>query len=154
MSLTCSPIFYSGTEDEQSALASLARQWEKVGFWSLGAVSEALATTGTELIYFCDARNKAHWLGACLFRSLGETADLLYIFVAPDSRRQGLADTLLDTMVARLRKLGVERLMLEVRPHNEAAIRLYESFGMQQIALRKKYYQNGDDALIFQLDLT
>jgi ribosomal-protein-alanine N-acetyltransferase len=44
---------------------------------------------------------------------------------------------------------GLDRANLEVRRTNEAAIKLYESFGYRVAAARKGYYgETGEDALI------
>jgi [ribosomal protein S18]-alanine N-acetyltransferase len=41
------------------------------------------------------------------------------------------------------------RITLEVRPTNEAALRLYESLGFSAAGRRPRYYQdNGEDAVI------
>ena len=40
---------------------------------------------------------------------------------------------------------------LEVASRNEAAVRLYESFGFGVDGIRKGYYRDGDDALLMSL---
>jgi ribosomal-protein-alanine N-acetyltransferase len=39
---------------------------------------------------------------------------------------------------------------LEVRKSNTAAIGLYERFNFKRIHIRKKYYSDGEDAIIMQ----
>jgi ribosomal-protein-alanine N-acetyltransferase len=54
------------------------------------------------------------------------------------------------------RSAGADYLFLEVRPSNVTAVRLYESLGLQQVGLRRGYYQaqNGrEDALVMRLSL-
>ena len=43
-----------------------------------------------------------------------------------------------------------ERAYLEVRENNKAAINLYKSFGFKTTFRRKKYYPNGEDALVME----
>ena len=43
--------------------------------------------------------------------------------------------------------------MLEVSDVNEYAIKLYKSVGFNQIFERKNYYEDGSNALIFELQL-
>ncbi len=81
---------------------------------------------------------------------LGET-DMMNIAVHPDHRRQGVAETLVDALVAGLRQRGSHCLTLEVRESNLAAQRLYEKLGFQQVGLRKNYYRNPkENALILR----
>lgn len=43
-----------------------------------------------------------------------------------------------------------KKVVLEVHQHNLAAKRLYENRGFRQAGLRKKYYADGADALLFE----
>jgi ribosomal-protein-alanine N-acetyltransferase len=63
-------------------------------------------------------------------------------------RRQGLASALLDRLFELADKPS-EQYTLEVRTSNDAAIRLYESFGFRPAGRRRAYYHdNREDALI------
>ena len=49
---------------------------------------------------------------------------------------------------------GCRKAYLEVRESNKAAQKLYDSFGFNQVALRKEYYSNNkEDALVLQIEL-
>lgn len=81
---------------------------------------------------------------------LGET-DMMNIAVHPDYRRRGVAQTLVNTLVAALAENGSHSLMLEVRVSNEPAKALYEKLGFRQVGLRPRYYRNPrEDALILR----
>ena len=81
---------------------------------------------------------------------LDET-DMMNIDVHPDYSRQGLAEGLVEALVAALREKGSRCLTLEVRQSNAPAIRLYEKLGFTQIGLRKNYYRNPrENALILR----
>ena len=43
--------------------------------------------------------------------------------------------------------------MLEVRVSNAAAIALYEQLGFLQVGRRKGYYQDGEDAILMNMDI-
>ena len=76
------------------------------------------------------------------------------IAVDPAHRRRGHARALLVRALARARGLHCERAVLEVRPSNESAKRLYASFGFRVVGRRKKYYEdNGEDAILMALAL-
>ncbi|MCM2131673.1 GNAT family N-acetyltransferase [Larsenimonas rhizosphaerae] len=67
-------------------------------------------------------------------------AELELIMVAPDVRRQGIARLLVQTAITRSAALGKERLLLEVRAGNQAAISLYEGMGFVRDGVRPGYY--------------
>lgn len=87
------------------------------------------------------ARREAGVLVALLVLREGcfET-ELLYLLVAPQARRQGLAGQLLDKSLAHSKQLNAERMLLEVRASNQAAIALYKAKGFVQEGKRKNYY--------------
>lgn len=92
---------------------------------------------------------------AILSIAAGE-AHILNLCVDPAFRRRGLAATLLDGLLAEARSARVRRMLLEVRPSNLAAIRLYRSRGFSRIGVRKAYYQAADgreDAMVLALEL-
>ena len=81
---------------------------------------------------------------------LGET-DMMNIAVHPDYRRQGIAEALIECLIAALMDKGNHSLMLEVRVSNAPARKLYEKLGFQQVGLRKNYYRNPkEDACILR----
>lgn len=82
----------------------------------------------------------------------GEEAHILTIAVRPALRGQGIGRWLLLHLLAEARAEGCASILLEVRPSNEAAIRLYESLGFVVIGRRKRYYPDKEDALVLQLE--
>ena len=70
---------------------------------------------------------------------LGES-DVMNLAVAPSWRRRGIAKALMLALEARLAQAGSEKLTLEVRASNEAAIALYTRLGFRQIGVRPNYY--------------
>lgn len=89
---------------------------------------------------------------ACFRHAAGE-AELLRVAVAPEERRRGLARALIVEGLERLRRADVQVCFLEVRVDNRAAIALYEEIGFSWAGLRRRYYRDGADALIFALEL-
>ena len=78
-----------------------------------------------------------------------DESDMMNVAVDPGFRRQGVARTLIETLIAELSKMGSRCLRLEVRVSNENARALYARMGFQQLGLRKNYYHNPkEDALI------
>jgi ribosomal-protein-alanine N-acetyltransferase len=71
------------------------------------------------------------------------------IAVSPIWRRAGIGGALLAALLNKGRERGLKRYVLEVRPSNTAARRLYARFGFTDVGLRKGYYSdNHEDAII------
>jgi ribosomal-protein-alanine N-acetyltransferase len=72
---------------------------------------------------------------------------LMNVAVDPSRRREAIASELIHTLFERIRP--DDRVTLEVRVSNTAAIRMYERFGFRSAGLRRRYYHDNDeDALI------
>ncbi|HEY3187538.1 MAG TPA: GNAT family N-acetyltransferase, partial [Solirubrobacteraceae bacterium] len=67
--------------------------------------------------------------------------------VAREWRGRGVGTALMQTCVDWAREHGVHKLSLQVWPHNDAALRLYEKFGFEREGLLRRHYrrQNGED---------
>jgi ribosomal-protein-alanine N-acetyltransferase len=64
-------------------------------------------------------------------------------------RRRGVAGLLLESFFARSEGGRERGYTLEVRPSNDAAIRLYEKFGFVTRGIRRGYYMDDhEDALV------
>ncbi len=78
--------------------------------------------------------------------------EILNFAVSPEVRRCGIGKRLLGLVLQIGRKMGIERVVLEVRCSNVAAKELYASFGFEQVGIRKAYYpDNREDALVLAL---
>lgn len=73
---------------------------------------------------------------------------LLNIAVDPAFRRHGFGKYLLEYALAYARRLGANRVELEVRTGNDAAITLYQKFGFEIKELLFGYYSDGEDAYL------
>ena len=69
-------------------------------------------------------------------------------------RKQNIGSLMLSKLIE-LAKLepNISSITLEVNSNNIAAIKLYEKFGFKAVGLRKKYYNNIDDAIIYTKEL-
>ena len=63
------------------------------------------------------------------------------VAVAPEQRRQGIADALIAALLERAALRALSFVTLEVREHNEPAIALYAKHGFVPVGLRKNYYE-------------
>ncbi len=70
------------------------------------------------------------------------------VAVHPDYRRLGIGRRLVETVLEDGRSKGLTAFTLEVRVSNEPAKKLYEGLGFEPAGVRKRYYSDGEDALI------
>lgn len=73
---------------------------------------------------------------------------ILNVAVHPGYRRQGIARRLMEEILVRARTEGVRTISLEVRRGNLPAVSLYHRLGFHQVGVRRRYYENGEDALL------
>jgi ribosomal-protein-alanine N-acetyltransferase len=77
------------------------------------------------------------------------------IVVANAHQRAGIGSQLLRELIHLARKEGANRIFLEVRESNRAAISLYRKFGFAAAGLRRDYYSNPqENAVILRLSLS
>jgi ribosomal-protein-alanine N-acetyltransferase len=84
---------------------------------------------------------------------IAEEAHISTIASHADYRGCGYGAVLLVGMIQRAMMLGAEYIVLEVRVSNKVAQNLYRKFGFHIVALKEKYYRNGEDAYDMRLRL-
>ena len=80
-------------------------------------------------------------------------AEVLNIETLASHRRQGLAQSLLAEAFDWARHNQRQAVWLEVRASNQAAIELYLKTGFVPVSSRKRYYADGEDALVMKYTL-
>lgn len=92
-------------------------------------------------------------IGFISYSITSESADILDIAVKKDMREQKIGSALLEKCLQNLISKGVKECFLEVRLSNGPAIGLYTKFGFNKISVRKKYYDDGEDAIVYKKEL-
>ncbi|WP_016956794.1 ribosomal protein S18-alanine N-acetyltransferase [Catenovulum agarivorans] len=123
--------------------------------WSLSLFESCLSA---RYINFVAIENN-QVLGFLIADWIAGEACLMNICVAPEQRKNGIAKALHHYFVGQLLIRGTDKLWLEVRQSNSAALALYTQLGYRQIAVRKSYYAAtaqlpAEDAIIMQVELT
>ncbi|MFK7919778.1 MAG: ribosomal protein S18-alanine N-acetyltransferase [Ilumatobacter sp.] len=77
-----------------------------------------------------------------------DEAHVTNVAVHPDARRGGVATALMLALADEARARGCVAWTLEVRVTSEGAQELYRNFGFVPAGVRKKYYENVDDAIV------
>lgn len=115
--------------------------------WSLQAVEEtSLRQDFVGLVIEEDGAIQGYV--GCLFAF--EQADVLLIAVSKNYRGKGYGKLLLEKMLDLLKINQVKSVFLEVRKSNAVARACYIGRGFKEIAVRKGYYSNGEDAIIME----
>ncbi len=126
-------------------------QLEKVCFsdpWSETSISQELENP---LSLWLVAVEEEQVLGYVGSQSVMGWADMMNIAVAPQHRRRGIAEDLVEYLLKALQARQVTCLTLEVRASNAPAKALYEKLGFLQVGRRPNYYRHPkEDALILR----
>lgn len=114
--------------------------WDLIGVLTLPNVVRLKAVVGDRMVGFIAAD----------IRPSQQMAWIATIGVLPEYRGRGIGSALLE---ATEQQLQVDSIRLNVRVSNHPAIRLYKSFGYQQVGRWPHYYSDGEDALIMEKEL-
>lgn len=85
-----------------------------------------------------------------------DEAHLLNLTVAPVVQRRGFGWRMLDFMAENARGYGARTMLLEVRPSNPSAQRMYIRYGFERIGVRRGYYparHGREDAIVMRVAL-
>lgn len=90
-------------------------------------------------------------LGYIVYWVQVEGVSLHNIAVSPSWRGLGFGEKLMRIMINETVRDEIPKVIIEVRPSNSGALSLYEKLGFQKTHTRKKFYQDGEDAWVFEL---
>ena len=88
-------------------------------------------------------------LGYAIFHLMGPDSELLSIATNDSHQRAGIGTALLNAGIAHLDFENGDKMFLEVREGNTKARRFYEKHGFEPYAERKKYYADGENAILY-----
>jgi [ribosomal protein S18]-alanine N-acetyltransferase len=94
------------------------------------------------------AEEGTHIIGYACAWFVQDEGQIVNVAVLPQYRRYGVGKALIQYLIQEARIRGVRTLSLEVRKSNHAAVELYKAFGFQVVTVRKRYYENDEDALL------
>ena len=137
--------------DREAILAlEAASQHRPLGWESLAAECDDDSGRATTLV----ARDEdGGVIGHASARRLVDDVHVVRLVVDDAQRRRGIGASLLAGLIDWARGCGAERITLEVRASNDAAIALYARAGFVTLGRRSGYYPDGEDALVCTLEL-
>jgi ribosomal-protein-alanine N-acetyltransferase len=103
---------------------------------------------------FLTAVSDSNVLGYVVAAANEKHCHIISLAVRPAYRRLGIGRDLLETLMERLRSIGVVEVTLEVREDNPIAAALYEKLGFRPSQKIDRYYEDGCTAIIFEKSLT
>ncbi len=115
--------------------------------WTIEQFWQELAQPTRSYVVAVDGASIVGYAGAFI---LAPDSDIQTVAVDPRYRGRGIADRLMEALIAQAQIAGATSMLLEVRSDNSAAIALYERHGFEPLSRRSKYYPDGGDALIWR----
>ncbi|KQW49155.1 ribosomal-protein-alanine acetyltransferase [Nocardioides sp. Root1257] len=144
------------TPDDVTAIADLELDNLGDDAWSEGLVREGVTgnlPTISYLVVEVDTPTGRSVAGHATASVVADIAELQRIAVDPAHRRTGLASLLLDAVIGAARAGGADRLLLEVREDNAAALAFYAARGFVEVDRRRRYYRDGTTAVVMRRSL-
>lgn len=136
--------------DDAETVADLEGEVFAEDPWSRAAVEEELRAPGRRYVAAVDGGEILGYAGI----RLGPDADIMTIGVREGRRGSGVGRALLADLLRAARESGSQRVFLEVRPSNEAALGLYARAGFRPIGRVRRYFRNpSEDAVTMRLDI-
>lgn len=124
---------------------------EKICFsdpWSVNSITSELNNKLSLWVVAMDGEQLAGYVGS---QTVLGWSDMMNLAVAPEYRRKGIGEELVNQLISRLKANDVSCLTLEVRASNDPAIKLYRKLGFSEVGRRPNYYHNPkEDALILR----
>ena len=114
-------------------------------FWKYEIFKEELANNNSKYLVL-RYNNEIVSFGG--IKIIIDEANLMDIVTKKNMRNQGFAKLLLEELIKLSKNNNCTSITLEVNEHNSPAISLYEKFNFKEVGKRKKYYQNGDTAIL------
>ena len=126
-----------------------APRWPR-GTWR--QVLEAPSAGVSRIVLIAESVNEC--VGFGVLGLAGDEAEIESLAVSSSWRRRGIARRLCKDLFDWARVRGARRASLEVRVSNTAARSLYQSLGLQDVAVRHGYYSDPEeDALVMTTEL-
>ena len=117
-------------------------------FWSYNILKQELEN-GKSKYFVLKQENEIIGFAGILL--IIDEVNIMNIVVRKDKRNLGIGSLLLEKIIDFSEIHNATSITLEVNEKNVPAIRLYEKYGFKQVGIRKKYYNNEDNAILMDL---
>ena len=115
--------------------------------WSADSfISEINNDIGSNWVYMIDSKLVGYLFGWYI----KDEFHINNIAVHEDFRRLGIAEKMIGDIIL---KFILKNIFLEVSKLNSRAILLYEKIGFKKNGVRKKYYNDNSDAILYKMEI-
>lgn len=116
--------------------------------WTQGVFASELAQVRDGSRCYVVALLEGRVMGYAGLMFTDDGAHVTNIAVDPDQHRRGIGRQLMVHLMRTAREANCDAMTLEVRVTNTGAQAMYRQFGFAPAGIRKRYYENTDDALV------
>lgn len=118
-------------------------------FWNYNILKQELSNCNS---YCVVAKNNENIiLGFACEQFILDESNITNIVTRKTYRNNGIGSLLLENLIQISISKSMNSITLEVNENNTSAINLYKKYNFNTIGIRKKYYNNKDNALIMSL---
>lgn len=121
------------------------------GFWNENILRSELENPASMYIVAIDEKNNIVGY-AGIWQPIDE-AHITNIVTKKDKRNNKIGTKMLEKLIDIAKERRLKDITLEVNVNNILAINLYKKYNFKEVGLRKKYYNNTDDAIIMTCKL-
>ncbi|MEU6777776.1 ribosomal protein S18-alanine N-acetyltransferase [Nonomuraea angiospora] len=140
------------TETDLPAVMSIERSTFPLDAWSEGMMRGELADMPRSRHYVV-ALMDGEIIGYAGLAAAADQADVQTIAVLEKHQGTGIGGALLTELLAEAGRRGAREIFLEVRADNPRAQAVYRHYGFREIGTRRRYYDDGTDAIMMRRNL-
>ena len=143
----------SATFEDLSSLVRIENQVH-ISPWNEEHFQSELEKPYSRILVLSDDQTDELVAGYIVYWLMLEECEILNLAVDLPYRGLGFAEKLVRSVVSASMKLGLKRVLLDVRKSNLPAIHLYQKVGFTVSHIRKGFYSNGEDAYQMSISLS
>lgn len=129
-------------------ILTLQNSHDKTADWSKSSMLQDLISVNSIIL---GAKSQQGELTGFIFaKILSDRAEILNLAVSKASLRCGTGHKLVKEALNILKNKKITDISLEVNEHNVIAQNLYKKVGFELVGIRKKFYNNKDNAFIMR----
>ncbi|MET7332492.1 ribosomal protein S18-alanine N-acetyltransferase [Nonomuraea sp. NPDC005650] len=140
------------TEADLPAVMAIERATFPLDAWSEGMMRGELADMPRSRHYVVVVVDD-EIIGYAGLASAADQADVQTIAVLEKHQGTGIGGALLTALLAEAGRRRAREIFLEVRADNPRAQAVYRHYGFEEIGTRRRYYDDGTDALMMRRNL-
>ena len=129
------------------SVSELEKECFKGESWSFGTIASAFENPAYSMFV---AEEDGEVIGYGCISTVCDSCDLENVLVAEEYRKSGVGTAIVQALLGEAKERGAEKVFLEVRVSNGAAMRLYLACGFVGVYARTRYYSDGEDCLVMQ----